>query len=44
MKYIDQIVGGVIYSLRTGVEWGWGVILSLKRSVFNMGRLLKSIN
>jgi len=42
MKYVDQIVGGVIYSLRTGV----GVILSLKRSVFtfNVGRLLKSIN
>lgn len=44
MKYVDQIVGGVIYSLRKGV--GWGVILSLKRGVFtfNVGRLLKSIN
>jgi hypothetical protein len=43
MKYVDQIVGGVIYSLRTG---GGGVILSLKRSAFtfNMGRVLKSIN
>jgi hypothetical protein len=43
MKYVDQIVGGVIYSLGTR---GGGLILPLKRGsfTFNMGRVLKPIN